>query len=483
MRSQQSEHVRRRRSGVKLPSWSVYALLALFVVVVIVVAFFTFRGVKNLVSQAPLGAGDAEMPSGDGLGGGGGSDASSGGQAAAPGEEGEVDEAWDEGRVTVLLMGIDERESETGPWRTDTMILLTLDPATKSAGMISIPRDMWVEISDYGEYSRVNTAHFIGDRDHYPGGGGPALAMKTVQQNLGVEVDYFSTVNFNGFMSVVDQLGCVPIEVPETIDDPDYPAMDGPGYDPFYIEAGSHCMTSETLLKYARTRATFGGDFDRAQRQQDVLHAIRAHVLDTGQLPNLISNAPTMYNTLQDSINTNLTEGQIIRLARLAADIPRENICSAVIAGDYIDRLETLPDGSQVVIPNRGKVRQLILDVYSGTGSCSPEAQDFTEEALTENAKVAVLNGTLQEGLATETGNRLTTAGLNVVSMGNADRFDYQETVIYNYTGKTATAQYIASLLHLPTDSIVEAEDSTGLYDVQVVLGSDVIVGGGGGDE
>src|SRR5690606_30243945 len=159
---------------------------------------------------------------------------------------------------------------------------------------------------------RINTANFRGDADQYPGGGGPALAMKTVQQNLGVEVNYFATINFNGFLSVVDQLGCVPIEVPETIDDPDYPAMDGPGYDPFYIEAGSHCLDSHTLLKYARTRATFGGDFDRAQRQQDVLHAIRDHVLSTNQLPNLIANAPQMYSTLEDSVNTNLTEGQII---------------------------------------------------------------------------------------------------------------------------------------------------------------------------
>lgn len=482
MPPQRTQHVRRRRSGVNLPNWSTYVLLGVFVALVIGLAYLMFNGVKRLVSGAPLGAGQVELPEGQ-VGSGGAGDPAGSGAVASAGEE-NVEEAWDEGRVTVLAMGIDERESETGPWRTDTMILLTVDPATRTAGMISIPRDMWVEIPDYGEYQRINTAFFIGDRDMYPGGGGAALAMKTVQQNLGVEVNYYATINFRGFLSVVDQLGCVPIHVPETIDDPDYPALDGPGFDPFYIEAGDHCLTSDALLKYARTRATFGGDFDRGQRQQDVLYAIRDHVLDTGQLPNLIANAPQMYNTLQDSFNTNLTEGQLIRLARLAAEIPRENICSAVIAGDYIERLETLPDGSAVVIADRAKVRQLILDVYSGTGRCSPEAQDFTEEALAENAKVSVRNGTRIEGLATETSNRLTAAGLNVVEMGNADRFDYQQSIIYNYTGKPATAQYIASLLHLSSEAIVEAQDSSGLVDVVVVLGGDVVTtsGGGGGE-
>ncbi len=476
MRSQQSQHVRRRRSGPRLPAWATYVLLAVFVLGVIGLAFLTFNGVKRLVSRAPLGSGNDGFALGEsGIGGG-----QPGGAAAGPGEELGDEEVWSEGRVTVLLMGIDERESEHGPWRTDTMMILTMDPATRTAGLVSIPRDMWVEIPDYGVYDRINTANFRGDADQYPGGGGPALAMKTVQQNLGVEVNYFATINFNGFLSVVDQLGCVPIEVPETIDDPDYPAMDGPGYDPFYIEAGSHCLDSHTLLKYARTRATFGGDFDRAQRQQDVLHAIREHVLSTNQLPNLIANAPQMYNTLEDSVNTNLTEGQIIQLARLGAQIPRENICSAVIAGDYVEKLETLADGSAVVMPNRAKVRQLILDVYTGTGRCSPEAQDYTEDALAESARISVLNGTMQEGLATETSNRLKAAGLDVVSMGNGDRFDYEQTIIYNYSGKTATAQYIASLLHLPTDAIVEAEDSSGMIDVEVVLGSDITTGSGG---
>ena len=467
-RPQGPQHVRRRRSGIALPEgWPTYALLGAFVLVVVGVAYLVFIGVRNLVSGAPLGASGADISAGPG---------NAAEQAAIEGGElDEDDPMWSEGRVTVLLMGIDERESEDGPWRTDTMILLTMEPATRTAGMISIPRDLWVEIPDYGSYDRINTAFFRGDRDHYPGGGGPALAMKTVQQNFGISVNHYVTVNFQAFTELVNQIGCIPISVPETIDDPTYPAITGNGYDPFYIEEGEHCLEGDQLLKYARTRATFGSDFDRARRQQQVIYAIRDEVLRTGQMPSLISKAPELYNTLADNIQTNFDERQLIQLARLAADIPQENICSAVISGDYIDRFETLPDGSQVVIADRASVRQLILDIFAGTGQCSPETQDEAEAARAENATITVLNGTRQEGLASETGDRLSAAGLNVVEVGNADRFDYSETVITDHSGNEATARYLAAVLGVPESVIVTTETPSAMYDVEVVLGADLL--------
>lgn len=463
MHSQGPQHVRQRRPGLKLPSWIIYVLMVLFVLVVIGLAYLTFNGIKNLIASAPLGSGGgfSEQPI---------AAANATAQARGSGEEMPV---WTGGRVTLLLMGIDERESEQGPWRTDTMIVLTLDPAAQTAGMLSIPRDLWVEIPDYGVYDRINTAHFRGDADHYPGGGGPALAVKTVQQNFGFTIHYYAVVNFRAFVSIVDRLGCIPITVPETINDPTYPASIGYGYDPFYIEAGDYCMSGETLLKYARTRATFGGDFDRARRQQQVLYAIRDHVLSTNQLPHLIAQAPEIYATLQDSVRTNLTEGEIIALMRAAASVPENRICSAVISGEYMERLETLPDGSQVVIPNHSAIRQLVLDMLTNTGRCNPAAHDYQAEALAEHAAISVLNGTRVEGRASQTAEILTALGLNVISVGNADRFDYANTVIYNYTGKDATAHYLAAVLHVPESAIVATTGPSGLYDIEVILGAD----------
>lgn len=461
------QHVRPRRAHIILPAWASYVLMTLFVLVVVGLGYLTFSFVKGLVSSAPIGAGQGPLPD----------DSPNGTAATQTAEQGGItNPSWTGGRVAVLLLGIDQRMTEEGPWRTDTMILLTIDPVTKRGGMLSIPRDLWVEIPDYGVYDRINTAHFRGDVDNYPGGGGPALAMKAVQQSFGMQVSYYVRFNFYAFVQIIDQLGCIPITVSETIDDPTYPAMEGYGFDPFHIDAGDYCMTGETLLKYSRTRATFGSDFDRAARQQQVVYAIREHVLTGQQLPTLLAQAPQLYATLQTGVSTNFSMDQLIELARLAAEIPKENICSAVVDGDYIEGMQTLADGSQVLIPSRDKIRRLAQEISTGTGRCAPGAEsteDLAAQAASERASVSVLNGTRQEGLATETGNWLASMGITIISVGNADRFDYTQTIIYNYTSKTNTARYLAQLLGVPETAIIATTSPTGQFDIQVILGDD----------
>ena len=177
----------------------------------------------------------------------------------------ETQEAWDgKSRVNLLIMGLDARDLEATAPRTDSMILFTMDPVNLTAGMISIPRDLWVEIPTSG-YGRINTAHYLGDLYDYPGGG-PALAALTVERNLGIHIDYYVRINFEAFVTFVDEIGGIDIEVPETIDDPLYPDNNY-GYEPLYIEAGLQHFYGDMALKYARTRHSGNGDFDRARRQ------------------------------------------------------------------------------------------------------------------------------------------------------------------------------------------------------------------------
>ncbi len=150
-------------------------------------------------------------------------------------------------RVNVLLLGIDERKGEEGPWRTDTVLVLTLDPVTMSAGILSIPRDLWVAIPGYDMQDRINTAHYYGDAYGYPGGG-PALARDTVTWNLGVPIHFFVRVNFSAFEKAIDEIGGIDIYVPEAIDDKYYPD-EGYGYDPFKIEAGQQHLDGKLALK------------------------------------------------------------------------------------------------------------------------------------------------------------------------------------------------------------------------------------------
>lgn len=380
-------------------------------------------------------------------------------------------------RVNVLVMGIDQREGEEGPWRTDTMLVLTLDPVTMTGGMLSIPRDLWVPIPGYEE-GRINTAHYIGEIDDYPGGG-PALAAKTVQYNLGVHIHHYARINFTAFEEVVDLIGGIDIYVEEEINDPTYP--DGNyGYDPLYIPAGEQHFDGEMALKYARTRHSAGGDFDRAKRQQQVLMAIFKKVTRLNMLPQLAPKAPDLWRTLQDSVVTDLSLEEIIALARLASQVEPEDIQYAVIDEEYT-QFWTTPDKQQVLIPVRDKMRELRDRIFTAELPTPEATEEATAEATTdpaallaeEAATIEVLNGTTIPGLAGRTSEYLQQEGLEVAYTGNADRSDVTQSLIVAHTDKTYTANYIAQRLALPDSAVVNGSDPTADYDISIILGTD----------
>jgi LCP family protein required for cell wall assembly len=372
-------------------------------------------------------------------------------------------------RVNVLVMGIDQREYEQGPWRTDTMLVLTIDPVTMTGGMLSIPRDLWVPIPGF-EDARINQAHFIGEVYDYPGGG-PALAVKTVQYNLGIHIHYYARVNFRAFEEIVDLIGGIDVYVEEEVVDPAYPDDDTPGYDPLYIPAGWQHLDGEMALKYARTRHSAGGDFDRARRQQQVLMAVFDQVTRLDLLPQLAPRAPELWETLQGSIVTDLTLDEIIALARLASEVEPDNIHYGVIDEHYTQFWET-PDGQQVLIPLRDRMREL-RDYILTAQPALPAEEDPAARLAAEAATVEVLNGTTTEGLAGRTAEFIQQNGLQVAHTDNADRSDYTDSLVIVYTGKNYTADYIVGLLDLPPTAVVHGPDPSAKYDISIILGAD----------
>ncbi len=392
------------------------------------------------------------------------------------GEEGEVYEPgkplprW-EGteRVNVLVMGIDQREAEQGPWRTDTMLVLTIDPVTMSGGMLSIPRDLWVPIPGYEE-GRINTAHYLGDLYDYPGGGA-ALAAKTVQYNLGVPIHYYARINFTAFEEVVDLIGGIDIYVEEEISDPLYPD-EAHGYDPLYIPAGWQHFDGEMALKYARTRHSAGGDFDRAERQQQVLLTIFEQVTRLDLLPQLAPRTPQLWQTLKGAVVTDLTLDEIVKLAQLASEVDRENIRYGVIDEHYTQFWET-PDGQQVLIPVRDRIREMRDYIFTTEAPLPQQTAEPSTRLETEAATIEVLNGTTTAGLAALTAEQIQQDGLQVARTDNADRSDYAESLVISHTGKTYTAEYLARLLGLPPTAVVHGADPNAEYDVSIILGAD----------
>lgn len=377
---------------------------------------------------------------------------------------------WDgKNRVSILMMGIDQRCEESGPTHTDSMMVLTIDPVGLSAAVLSLPRDLWVEIPDFG-VDRINQANYYGEIYEYPGGG-QALAVQTVETLLGVPIDYYVAVNFDAFVEVVDLIGGVDIDVPEAIDDPKYPDRCY-GYDPFSIEASEQHLDGETALKYARTRATFGGDVDRAARQQAVILAVRQKVLDLNSLPQLIAQAPQLWQTSQENVRTNMTLDEAIQLALLAQDIPRDSIHTAVLDYNYVYN-ETTPDGREVLVPVRENIRQLRDQLFAPPAIPTPVIENLPALMAAEQARVAVLNGTAEFGLAGATQEYLQSFGINVTEIGNADASTYLTSQIITYGSYPNTSRYLTQLMHVPPLNVSSGNNPDGDYDILIIIGND----------
>ncbi|MBE2270998.1 MAG: LCP family protein [Anaerolinea sp.] len=378
--------------------------------------------------------------------------------------------SWsDPRRINILLMGIDQRRGETGTFRTDTMIVVSVDPVRKTVGMLSIPRDLWVQIPGY-QPNRINTANDIGDRDGYPGGG-PALAARTVTENLGINVDKYIRINFEVFTQVVELVAPNGVEVcpPEAIDDPYYPDA-GYGFLPIYFPAGCQMLEAPQLLQYARTRHG-NSDFDRAARQQEVIRALRDEVMTVGGLANLIVHVPQLWTELADSYVTNLTQEEIFALASLAQEIPGENIRSGVINALYTTP-QTNPNGDQVLILNYSAFRGLLQQVFGEQEQLSQS--DLRDRANAEGASVVVYNNTTTQGLASQTRDWLVSRGVSVLEIGNMPTPENSLTYIRDYTGNPYTARYLAALLGLPPERIQSGGDGLTSADVMVVVGTDI---------
>lgn len=469
---------RRPRRQSSLPDWAVYGLGAFFVIAALFSAYLVYTTTRDFVaswggpvqSHQPDPNGTVVIVN-----------------TPAPGETQSATQAtpiqsidaetWNgTDRVTILLMGIDQRQGETDTaYRTDSMMLVTIDPVGRTVGILSIPRDLYVSIPGFPDRDKITTANFKGDAYHLPGGG-PQLAMDTIESNLGIRVNYYVRINFTAFETFVDLIGGIDVNNPYDIADPEYPDCCN-GYDPFYLTAGPQHLDGATALKFARTRHMTGDDFGRAERQQMVVLAVRQKILSTDMLPVLFTKAPELLNALSGSYTTNLSLDQIASLALLAKEIPEENIENKVIDQEYIADFYTRPeDNQQVLILNIEKFRELRDEMFYTPQPQQLSVPNASDLLANESARVAVQNGTPTEGLAKNTADYLTGKGVNVTVVGNADRLDYGTTLIIDYTGKPYTAKWLADTFHVSSSSILAGNDPNSTVDVRVILGQDFIL-------
>jgi LCP family protein required for cell wall assembly len=260
--------------------------------------------------------------------------------------------------MTIALLGMDTRADDYDyRSRTDAILLLHLNFATRQAAMLSIPRDLYVplpNLADVGiDQSRINTAYLYGEIYGVPGGG-PTEFKQTVELNFGIRVDRFVLVNFAAFKAAVDALGGIDIDVPKAIYDPNFPADEGDGTIVFEVPAGRVHMDGATALRYARTRHQ-DDDYRRGQRQQQVLLALR----DKLTRPDVIPQIPGLIAALRGAGRTDLAPDEIAALACLGPQIDRAAITSLAIDGTMILPYTT-PTGGRVSIPNRDLIAPVV---------------------------------------------------------------------------------------------------------------------------
>ena len=241
----------------------------------------------------------------------------------------------------IMLLGTDRREDDYA-WRTDAIIVAALRPGAGYVALFSIPRDLWVDIPDYGS-QRINVVDFLGEHRYGPGGG-PALLAATLEANLGIAVHGYARIHLYGLEDIIDALGGVTVDVER-----DFPAIG--------VEAGLQTMDGETALWYARDRSR-SDDLDRTRRQQQILLAIAQTALQPTSLPRL----PAFVSAIHSAVETDLTPAQLLALFRLGQEVGVSGLRTRTLDRTMLQDWVT-PDGAMVLLPNRPRIEEAWADL------------------------------------------------------------------------------------------------------------------------
>ena len=330
-------------------------------------------------------------------------------------------------RVNILLVGMGGAGHD-GAYLADTIIVASLKPSTKEVALLSIPRDLVVDIPKYG-YRKVNNANAFGYLQT-PEQGGEWLLQDVLETTLGQPIQYYASVDFDGFRKIVDLVGGLDITVENAFTDYEYPDYSH-GYQTISFKVGSQTMNGEKALQYVRSRHGNNGegsDFARSRRQQNVLSALKKEMLSLGTLTN-----PKKIMDISDALGTHLKTDmepwEILRLANLVGDLDTSKIMTRV--------LDTTAGG--LLKTTTGIDGAYLLEPRIGTGKYS-EIQDLFEnifqysELVKEGANIEIQNGTTIAGLGDTIARQLQSLNFNVTKVTNAQDRTYTETQIYDLT-------------------------------------------------
>lgn len=339
--------------------------------------------------------------------------------------------------LNILLVGVDARtKKENG--RADTIIILSLKPKEKKAILLSIPRDMRVEVPGYGK-TKINHSFAYGEIP---------LLVKTVSNFLGIDIHHYAAVDFNGFVKIVDILGGVDIYVEKRLYDPVHN---------IHITPGWHRMDGKTALKYVRFRHDPRGDFGRIERQQKFFRAVFNKVARASSLWKI----PSLVNSVAEYLETDMSVSQMVSLARMYLSLEEDDIQMTMLPGR-----PARIGGVSYVLPEEEKISEIMYWVKE-----KGKLPDFLKKDL-NGVSVSVLNGCGEKGWATRVSSHMKSVlNVNVASIGDAENDNFIGTVIQFKPGYREAASAVKSWLGF--GYLEEKEDLN--TDLVIILGKDSI--------
>lgn len=388
----------------------------------------------------------------------------------------------DRGRVNILLAGNSADDpGHNGAQLTDSIMIVSIDTRNHTAFLLSVPRDLWVNIPG-GGHQKINAAYSVGQDDRfneagYPKGG-MGLLEKVVQDNFGIPIDYYALVNYSALRDSVNAVGGVNFNVnssdPRGLYDP---SIDYKTHGPLvaHLTNGPHVLNGQQALDLARARGDAYGsygfgmsDFQRTQDQRQLLIALKNKSTTAGVIANP-AKLTSLFDAVGGNVKTDMTLSEVHRLYDLTKQINSKNIKSLSLSdanGKNLLASYHTRDGESALIPAAG------VDDFSAIQAFVHQ-QTSSNPVVRENASVVVLNATGTSGLASQERTKLKVKGLNVTDIGDASGNQTTTSIIDNSGGKKpATRQLLVQLLgnHVTTTNPF---GSTYDADFIILLGSD----------
>jgi len=332
---------------------------------------------------------------------------------------GEIDD-----RVNILAMGMGG-PGHDGPYLTDTIIVISIKPSTGEVGLISLPRDMIVQLNK-NNWVKINSVYALNKAENETDAA--LVTSQIIEKTLNLPIHYYGVIDFKGFEEFIDNIGGIMVNVENGFVDNQYPTDDFKTTTVSFT-AGTQLMDGQTALIFARSRhgTNFeGSDFARSRRQQLILQAVKEKVFKFSTLlsPQKLGS---IYKLIDDSVETNLSIWQVIKIAKMVQNTDEDKIYRFVLDDSPESLLEPdfTEDGAWILKPKDGNFQavQRLVDNIFNIGFIKEEA-----------AKIEIQNGTLTPGLAYWTAVHLERLGYNIIKYENAQTNDYQKSIIYDIT-------------------------------------------------